>query len=232
MLYVAGLYKNKNISYNWFENKFHFELSTHNRTRYDTMVVLCDECACHVTTAFISPMAHCITVNVSCHTWCLAVILSQRSQSCLNQTGHILINLSHIRSCHSQLVLHPVMSQPASVMMAVICSVEKICMFSPSHLSLSLLCLRYGIQSVFSYGLGSIYSAEKPWLYPSMAVSAQYNYWGHRIGVDNTAQTVQARMYDYRDDVNVSKVDFSYFFPNNISLLEGTYESGNHLDYS
>lgn len=33
LIYAAGLYKNKKISYNWLENRFNFELSAHNRTR-------------------------------------------------------------------------------------------------------------------------------------------------------------------------------------------------------
>lgn len=61
-----------------------------------------------------------------------------------------------------------------------------------------------------------------------MQVDAQYNYWGHKIGVDNTELVIRARMHDYRDDTNLSMINYANFYPDNISLpqMEGSYEKG------
>jgi len=70
--------------------------------------------------------------------------------------------------------------------------------------------------------------SEKPFRDPTMRVDAMYNYWGHKIGVDNTEEIIQSRMHDYRDDTNLSMINYDGFYADNISLpqMEGSFETG------
>ena len=67
---------------------------------------------------------------------------------------------------------------------------------------------------------------ERPSEDPSQSLDAIYNYWGHKIEVDNIPLTVSARIHDYRDDYNLSQVRYEPFYASNFSILDGDAETG------